>query len=246
LLIETIIFSCSAAGAVLGGCNDQCETTIGSSEVIICESIGTGNTESDTTQSSTPGSTWTPPPPWILCQQYVSGGVEIPTFGKIWVKIREGSRPCLDQKPYVPLPEPPSSTSNTVEIINVESVQEIFRTSPSVPKAFVQPLERYFDEQFVFSVQKETQIKNGELFGEPVSVRFIPRSAIWSFGASGFQASHIFGEKGDFSAKATVKFQVDYKPLGESWVVDAGSISVSSNSLLVTALPLPRETRLVG
>ena len=246
MLIETIILSCSAAGAVLGGCNDSCETIIGASEVVICEDRGGSNSESKQSETNNPGLPWTPPPPWIMCQQYVSGGVEIPTFGKIWVKVREGSRPCLDQKPYVPIPDPPSSTSKTVEVVNIESVQEIFRTSPSSPMAYVEPAERYYDEQFSFRVESTSQLKSGELFGEPVSVRFIPRSATWSFGKSGFNVSHIFGEKGDFSAKASVSFQVDYKPLGESWVVDAGSISVSSNSLLITALPLPRETRLVG
>jgi len=246
VLIETIILSCSAAGAVLGGCNDSCETIIGASEVVICEDKGGNNSESKQSETNNPGLPWTPPPPWIMCKQYVSGGVEIPTFGKIWVKVREGSRPCLDQKPYVPIPDPPRSTSKTVEVVNIESVQEIFRTSPSSPMAYVEPAERYYDEQFSFRVESTSQLKSGELFGEPVSVRFIPRSATWSFGKSGFNVSHIFGEKGDFSAKASVSFQVDYKPLGESWVVDAGSISVSSNSLLITALPLPRETRLVG
>lgn len=245
MLVE-IIFSCSAAGAVLGGCSDDCGTTIGSEEVVICEQQDEENEQSNEFTGSNPGSSWTPPPPWILCEIYVSGSIDIPTFGSIWVKVREGSRDCLDEKEYVPIPVAGGSSSTIEEITDTETLQEIFKTSPSSPRAHVSPSERYYDEEFNFSVDKKSQTKSGWLFDQPVSVRFIPKSASWSFGGSGFAASHVFGDKGDFRARATVRFQVDYKPTDGSWVKNAGSIQVKSNSVLVTALPLPRETRLVG
>jgi len=245
-LLAEIIMTCSAAGAVLGGCSDSCSTTIGSNEVVICEQLQTENDIEQTQQSSTPGSSWTPPPPWVLCEIYVSGGVEIQTFGTMWVKSRQGERDCLQEKEYVPIPKPPSTKTTVEKVKDIETLQEVFRTSPSKPRAYVNPTERYFDEVFDFSVERKTQTKSGWLFDEPVSVRFQPKSASWSFGQAGFNVSHIFGSSGDFSARATVEFQVDYKPIGGPWIVNAGSISVKSNSVLVTALPLPRETRLIG
>lgn len=245
-MLVDIVFTCSAAAAVLGGCSDNCESTVGKDEVVICEQIDSGTESESAKSTSDPGFVWKPPPPWILCEIYVSGGVEIPTFGTTWVKSRQGARDCLSEKEYVPIEVPGSSEKTVEKVSDRQTLQEIFRTSPSSPIAYVSPSERYYDEQFSFSVQRKTQIKSGELFGQPVSVRFVPKSARWSFGANGFTAQHIFGEKGDFSARAIVTFQVDYKPLGGGWVVDAGAIESWSNSLLVTALPLPRETRLVG
>ena len=245
MLVE-LFFTCSAAGAVLGGCSDSCTTTIGQNEVILCEQIGVESETEGEQGGSSSGSGWTPPPPWILCEIYVSGGVEIETFGTIWVKSRQGTRECLREKEYVPIPKPPASSEPVQAISDVQTLQEIFRTSPSRPKAFASPAEGYFDEHFDFRVERKKQTKSGWLFDEPVSVRFLPKSATWSFGEHGFSASHVYGESGDFTAHATVKFQVDYKPIGGTWVINAGSISVKSNSLLVTALPLPRETRLIG
>lgn len=245
MLVE-IIFSCSAAGAVLGGCSDDCSTTIGSSEVVICEQQGSSNDSALEESSSSSGSVWTPPPPWVLCEIYVSGGVEIPTFGTMWVKSRQGQRECLAEKEYVPIPTPGSTNASVERITDNETLQEVFKTSPSAPQAFASPSERYYDEEFSFRVENQIQTKSGWLFDEPVSVRFVPKSASWSFGGSGFQTEHIFGEKGDFSARATVEFQVDYRPIAGSWVINAGVIQANSNSLLITALPLPRETRLVG
>lgn len=245
MLVE-IIFTCSAAQAVLGGCADDCETTVGVSEVVICEQQGTETESYEGESSTTPGSTWTPPPPWVLCEVYVSGGVEVPTFGTVWVKSRQGERDCLSEKEYIPIPKPGSSSDSVERVRDSQTLQQIFKTSPDTPMAYVSPSERYYDERFSFWVDKNTQIKSGTLFDEPVSVRFIPKSASWSFGGSGFSVTHIFGEKGDFQARANVDFRVDYKPIGGSWVIDAGSIQIPSNSLLVTALPLPRETRLIG
>lgn len=245
MLVE-IIFSCSAAGAVLGGCSDDCSTTIGANEVVICEQQGSNTDSTIEENSSSSGSVWTPPPPWVLCEIYVSGGVEIPTFGTMWVKSRQGERDCLAEKEYVPIPKQGSSKASIDRITDTQTLQQVFKTSPSAPQAFVNPSERYYDEEFSFRVENRTQTKSGWLFDEPVSVRFVPKSASWSFGGSGFEAIHIFGEKGDFSARATVSFQVDYKPIGGSWVINAGAIQARSNSLLITALPLPRETRLVG
>ncbi|MDR9443795.1 MAG: hypothetical protein RI530_02455 [Microbacteriaceae bacterium] len=245
MLVE-IIFTCSATQAVLGGCANDCGTTVGASEVAICEQQRTETGSNEGKSSTTPGSTWTPPPPWVLCEVYVSGGVEIPTFGTVWVKSRQGERECLSEKEYIPIPKPDSSSKSVEGINDSQTLQQIFKTSPTTPMAYVSPSERYYDEQFSFWVEKTTQIKSGTLFGEAVSVRFTPKSASWSFGGSGFSVAHIFGEKGDFQARAIVNFQVDYKPIGGSWVIDAGSIQIPSNSLLVTALALPRETRLIG
>jgi hypothetical protein len=245
MLVE-IIFSCAATQAVLGGCADDCGTTVGASEVVICEQQRTDSGNNEVESSTTPGSTWTPPPPWVLCEVYVSGGVDIPTFGTVWVKSRQGERECLAEKEYVPIPKPGSSNDSVERITDSQTLQQIFKTSPGAPMAYVSPSERYYDEQFNFWVEKNTQIKSGTLFGEPVSVRFTPKSARWSFGRNGFSVNHLFGEKGDFQARATVNFQVDYKPIDGSWVIDAGSIQIPSNSLLVTALALPRETRLIG
>lgn len=245
MLVE-IIFTCSAAQAVLGGCADGCGTSIGANEVVICErqEKETGSVEDES--STRPGSSWTPPPPWVLCEVYVSGGIDIPTFGTVWVKTRQGARECLSEKEYVPIPKPGSSSDSVERITDSQTLQQIFKTSPATPMAYVSPSERYYDEQFSFWVENNTQIKSGTLFDEPVSVRFTPKSASWSFGGRGFSVNHLFGEKGDFQARATVNFQVDYKPVGGSWVIDAGSIQIPSNSLLITALPLPRETRLIG
>ncbi|HEY7796988.1 MAG TPA: hypothetical protein VIB61_04370 [Microbacteriaceae bacterium] len=245
MLVE-IIFSCSAAGAVLGGCSDDCSTTIGANEVVICEQQGSNTDSTIEESSSSSGSVWTPPPPWVLCEIYVSGGVEIPTFGTMWVKSRQGDRECLAEKEYVPIPTQGSSNASVERITDEETLQEVFKTSPSPPQAFASPSERYYDEEFSFRVENRIQTKSGWLFDEPVSVRFVPKSASWSFGGSGFETVHIFGEKGDFSSRATVEFQVDYRPIGGSWVINAGVIQAQSNSLLITALPLPRETRLVG
>lgn len=244
MLIEVFI-SCSAAGAVLGSCAEECETTVGSSEVTICEQQDFTNGNGGDSEHDESDYTWTPPPPWILCEVYVSGGVEIPTFGSVWIKIRQGERECLDEKEYVPIPDRPTVSEPVEGLTDTETLMEVFKTSPSSPRAYVTPSERYYDEQFSFSVEKTTQTKSGWLFDQPVSVRFVPRSASWSFGGSGFSTTHIFGEKGDFASSATVTYRVDYRPIEGSWVVDAGSIRARSNSLLVTALPLPRESRLV-
>jgi hypothetical protein len=244
LLIEVFI-SCSVAGAVLGSCADECATTVGSSEVTICEQQDFTSEFGAESEQDHSDSNWTPPPPWILCEVYVSGGVEIPTFGTVWIKIREGERDCLDEKDYVPIPNKPAISQPVDRITDTETLQEVFKTSPSSPRAYVNPSERYYDEDFNFSVEKETQTKSGSLFDQPVLVRFTPKSASWSFGGSGFRTSHTFGEKGEFVARATVTYRVDYKPTEGGWVIDAGSIRKSSNSLLVTALALPRESRLV-
>lgn len=245
MLVE-IIFTCSATQAVLGGCADACGTTIGANEVVICEQQGSTTENAENQGFTNPGSNWTPPPPWVLCEVYVSGGVEVPTFGTVWVKVRQGERECLQEKEYVPIPSAASPGQTVESVTDIETVQEIFKTSPTTPLAYVSPSERYYDEKFNFWVKRNTHTKSGWLFDEPVSVRFVPKSASWSFGGSGFSVEHIFGEKGDFQATASVNFQVDYKPIGGLWVIDAGSISVQSNSLTITALPLPRETRLIG
>lgn len=245
MLVE-VIFTCAAASAVLGSCVDDCSTNVGLTEVVICERQGNQQESEKESGSSSPGSVWTPPPPWVLCEIYVSGGTEIQTFGTMWVKTRQGSRDCLQEKDYVPI-KIAGSTKKTVErVTDSQTLQQVFKTSPSTPMAYVSPSERYYDEAFSFWVEKASQTKSGLLFEEPVVVRFVPISASWSFGSSGFTANHIFGEKGDFSARAKVRFQVDYKTIGGSWVINAGSIESPSNSLLVTALPLPRETRLIG
>lgn len=246
MLMETIIFSCSAAGAVLGGCNDDCITTIDTQEVIICEQESSGTEQQGESTPSRPGATWQPPKPWILCEIYVSGGVEIPTFGTTWVQARQDSRECLDEKPYTPIPRPAKPATVAPKITDYQSVQEIFRASPSTPNAFATPSELYYDEPFSFRVQESIQSESGWLFDKPVTVRFVPKSARWNFGSNGFATTHIFGQKGEFSVRATVTFQVDYKPIDGGWQIGAGEIEVSSNSILISALQLPRETRLVN
>lgn len=262
MLVELILLtsSCTAADAVLGNCLQSCETSVvvGGGSVTICSDdweFIAGNPGGSQPGGATGGSagSYQPPRPWVLCEVYASGDTVNESITTVWVKIREGSQDCLSIQPYIP--PPPTGGSGGGSSTNpipdqISSIAEMFSASPNRPSASATPATLYADERVSFSVSAATHSKPGELLGESVTVRFSPISASWQFGdgnsATGFSSSHIYFEDGSYRAVASVVYSVDYKLANADWVYSVGNITANSNGVLVTALPLPRETRLVG
>lgn len=263
MLVEMLLLasSCSVSEAVMGNCLKSCDSSvvIGSDSVTLCRELelitgggaATGSSSSATANKKTGPSDsaaaadQTPRYP-LRC---VSGAAakSAPAGAK---KIPRTDVVCYREIPEPELVAPkPVKKSKPKEVFS-DSVAEIFSTSPDLPAAFAQPEVLYADELVTLTVVASVHTKPGILLGEPVSVRFSPVSATWDFGdgqsASGFSAGHIYNLADVYQARAKVRYSVDYKFATDSWVSSVGYIDATSNGVFITALPLPRETRLVG
>lgn len=224
--------NCDVTKAAMGKCG-ECRSDPGSFS--LCE----------TRTSTKPGSTATypspspKPKPMRSCSYYANNTIDTPTLTVITSWVEVGSRLCIGDE----VPKKKVYPSIT------EQLEDIFSAS------IANPLAQYFGprhpepfEDFVVSVDSETQQVSGELFDNPAVIRFRAVSATWTFSdgtrSSGFSVTKNFELEGSSTAQATVGYQVDYKT-GGSWVVAAASWSLSSNQLTIGVVDPPRRTVLV-
>lgn len=267
MLVELVLFvaSCSVTDAVMGNCLKSCDNSVavGSDSVTLCrekELISGGSSPGSSSASgSGPGrkadsasgeaeiSEVIYP---VICvsgaaaQSAPMGARKIPKTGVVCYRdIPEAGPAAVTEQTK----QTESKSSNSFQS---EVVAEIFSTTPNRPQAFADPEILFADELVRLTALASVHIKPGILLGDPVSVRFVPISATWDLGDGekkvGFSTNHIYGRVDIFQARATVRYSVDYRFPGDDWVVSAGFIDADSNGVFVTALPLPRETRLVG
>lgn len=268
MLIELVLLasSCSVSEAVMGNCLKSCENSvvIGSDAVTLCRQLELVSKSSSTGSSSAPGSAPNKKP-----ESSASGEAEIKKeiYPIICVsgsaaktapvgarKIPKTDVVCYrdvpDAEPSKELKQAKPNSNKSSNSLQSEVVAEIFSTTPNRPEAFADPEILYADEPVRFSAVAGVHTKPGMLLGEPVSVKFVPISATWDLGDGrekvGFSVEHVYGRADIFQARATVRYSVDYRFAAGEWVVSVGSIDANSNGVFVTALPLPRETRLVG
>lgn len=157
----------------------------------------------------------------------------------------------LPQTQAVASPARSSATSSTSQTRSEQ--QTLAGFAPSVDLALSGVARVGSELEFVASTKIAQE--SGQLFGTAAIIRFTPVSATISFGdgqlaeasaiAGGFESAHSYRAPGRYLAQALVRFRVDYRLGGNSWVVGAAEVVVGSNSLNVDVLQPPRRTLLV-
>lgn len=235
MLIEMLIWaSCNAAGAALGGCDQDCPTQ-GAGSYTICQ---VEKTESNTKK---PVATAPKPKPKRLCSYYVNGTIDIPTVSVISAWVEVGSRLCIGDE----VPKPQTAKPKTL----VEEITDAFTAYATKPFAFLSPGgEVEVGESVNFGVDLGGGSHTGELFGRSAEIRFWPTDVRWHFSdgqsLSGRNVSAQFAEPQQLRASATVYYRIDYRYPGSSWVIGASSANLDSNQLVLSVIDPPRRTLL--
>jgi hypothetical protein len=103
--------------------------------------------------------------------------------------------------------------------------------------------------QVEFQVSASATTSDGSLLGQAAEIRFTPTSAFTATGdgatLQGFSVAHRYREAGVYSARATVRYQVDYRIGSGNWVLNAAVLDSVSNSLSVQVLEPRKRTLLV-
>lgn len=233
MLVELAIWlsSCSATGAALGVCTNECPTAQGSSYTICAER------EQKTSSTSKVKA----PNPKRLCSYYVNGTIDVPTATVITAWVDVGSRACIGDPPpveYVP-----------VVRTAAEQVREIFTAHAISPFAYLSPSGQVeITEPVNFGLHVGGGTHAGALFGSAAEIRFVAVSVNWRFSdgqrANGRFVSVSFNDPQLITAVASVNYRIDYRYLGESWVTGAASASLESNTLSLEVIDPPRRSLL--
>lgn len=235
LAAAVLMSSCDVTKAALGACGSSCAstpTTPGS--FTLCET--TTSTKPGNATAGGPAS----PKPQRLCSYYANNTIDVPTLTIIQAWVDVGSRLCIgDAVPEKPVVYKPVT----------EQLEDIFKASISNPRAWlVGPEDPEPFEDVSFEVEALPVSISGSLSGRPATIRFRPVGFSWSFSdghsGQGRQISHAFDAEGDMSARALVRYEVDYQ-LGGAWSQSVASWSLSSNQVRVMVVDPPRRALLV-
>jgi hypothetical protein len=100
------------------------------------------------------------------------------------------------------------------------------------------------------------EVENGQLLGQPASVRFTPISWYWTYGdgksatratpgrtwaAQGIAefdptpTSHVYAAEGTYYIDLSIRFRAEYRYAGGPWLPVVGSITLPANRLKATA-----------
>lgn len=160
--------------------------------------------------------------------------------------------------PASPVAEPPAVFRDGYTVTPPLSVSELVNFRPTPGTDHMQPngwMVVGLDTNFYARAMR--QVKTGELFGLPASVRFTPARYRWSYGdgtttttgtpgatwgALGvheFDAtptSHIYRDTGTYYIDLTIGFSPEYRyASGAEWIPVPGLVWVPANRLLATA-----------
>lgn len=236
MLIESLLglilaSSCDVTKAALGGCGSSCPEGFQPGSFSICDSK---------VVEKSSGGTSLAPNPQRLCQYYVNGTIDVPTLTIITAWVDVGSRLCIGD----PIPEP-------VKVVRTmrQELEDVFSARLDNPKAWLASGSRPEINQGVgFAVDSFTVTVEGELFGEPATIRFRPVRYNWTFSddsnALGEYVVKGFSSVGNAWGQASVLYEVDYRKSG-AWTYDAASWSLSSNRVELEVIDPPRKTLLV-
>lgn len=180
-----------------------------------------------------------------LCSYYLNSSIDVPTDGVITAWIPVGARSCIGDAP----PEA-QATAKTTTIQSASAIRDSLTGFSNRPFASWSPggeLEIFEFGQFSVAVNNRTT--SGQLLGQAAQIRFTAISSSWQFSdsvaISGSSVSKAFQTVGSFSAVAKVDYRVDYQFAGQSWVISAASITLSSNQLEIEVIEPPRRTLLI-
>lgn len=240
MLIESLALaismsSCDVTKAALGACGTSCtsvQTAPGSFALCETTTVTTPGTSSSTRPVE--------PKPQRLCSYYANNTIDVPTLTIIQAWVEVGSRLCIgdiaSEKPVVYKPV-------------TEQLEDIFRASISNPRAWLLgPEDPEPFEDVGFAVEATETSVTGSLSGRAATIRFRPVFFSWTFsdGGSGQGSSvrHAFEVEGRMSARAQVRFEVDYQ-LNGAWSQSVASWSLGSNQVVVNVVDPPRRALLV-
>lgn len=228
--IQIFMASCDLFAATLGVCG--CNGSVGDElEYQVCAVRQLESTNTSVAVEK----------PKRLCRYYTNGTIDQPTPTVIETYSDVGQRLCIGDH----IPQVNAHSRSTSEL------EEQFRAKSGKPSARWEPGgELEVEVTATFIANYPTRVIEGELFGQSVAIRFRAESFRWSFSDGFSLAGRVvekgFLEQGERSAVVQALVVVDYKPSGESWVLDAFSGEVASNELRVRVIEIPRRTLLVG
>ena len=183
--------------------------------------------------------------PMRLCSYYLNNSIDSPTEGIITAWVPVGARSCIGDA----LPEPQVAAKASV-VQSSSELRESLTSFSNRPFASWTPGEKLEIFEFgQFSVQVNNRTTTGLLLGQTAKIRFTAGSMTWQFSdsttASGSSVSKSFQTVGAFFALAKVAYRVDYQMLGRDWVLNAATVTLSSNQLEIEVTEPPRRTLLV-
>jgi hypothetical protein len=183
--------------------------------------------------------------PMRLCSYYLNNSIDSPTEGVITAWIPVGARSCIGDVP--PEPEVKSKTSVIEDSSSLRDSLTGFSNRPYASWSPGDELEIFESGQFNVDVNNRTT--TGHLLGQTAQIRFTANSTFWQFSdattLSGRSVSKSFHNVGSFFAVAKVSYRVDYRMLGQNWVINATTVSLSSNQLEIEVTEPPRRTLLI-
>ena len=183
--------------------------------------------------------------PMRLCSYYLNNSIDSPTEGIITAWVPVGARSCIGDA----LPEPQVAAKASV-VQSSSELRESLTSFSNRPFASWTPGEKLEIFEFgQFSVQVNNRTTTGQLLAQTAKIRFTAGSMTWQFSdsttASGSSVSKSFQTVGAFFALAKVAYRVDYQMLGRDWVLNAATVTLSSNQLEIEVTEPPRRTLLV-
>ena len=183
--------------------------------------------------------------PMRLCSYYLNNSIDSPTEGIITAWVPVGARSCIGDSP----PEPQVAAKASV-VQSSSELRDSLTSFSNRPFASWTPGEKLEIFEFgQFSVQVNNRTTTGLLLGRTAKIRFTAGSMTWQFSdsttASGSSVSKSFQTVGAFFALAKVAYRVDYQMLGRDWVLNAATVTLSSNQLEIEVTEPPRRTLLV-
>ncbi len=214
-----------------------------------CTSLNPGEfslCDEDSADSSDGGSLNPGQPAMRECRYFANGTIDVPTMTVITAWVPVGSRPCIgDEVPK------PNDASDAWQAKTELELKDKFTAFASRPLAWYSPGgEIEIQDPVEFSVDVDTEVTSGLLLGKTAQIRFRPVAARWELSNNqslfGFIKTHRFDQIGGYTARAFVKYEVDYKYQSSTWVFAAASWELPSNKLTLSVIERERRTLLVG
>jgi hypothetical protein len=183
--------------------------------------------------------------PMRLCSYYLNNSIDSPTEGVITAWVPVGARSCIGDTQ----PEPEVTTKTSV-VRGSSALRESLTSFSNRPFASWTPGDELEIFEFgQFNIEVNNRTTTGHLLGQTAQIRFTAKSTSWQFSdsttMSGRFVSKSFQAVGSFFALAKVTYRVDYRMLGQNWVTNAATVSLSSNQLEIEVTEPPRRTLLI-